>query len=70
MLRTCVKQAAMQDSATQNSCWKNPYSDVSVILFNDKKIYRVALLKIPQYDCTHLLRHRRKDIAAKCFCAR
>jgi len=23
MLKTCVKQAAMHDSATQNSCWKN-----------------------------------------------
>jgi len=23
----------------------------------------VAILKFPQYDCTHLLRHRRKDIA-------
>jgi len=27
----------------------------------------VAILKFPQYDCTHVLRRRRKDIAAKCF---
>ena len=33
-----------------------------------KKIDRVAILKFPQYDCTHLLRRRRKDIAAICFC--
>jgi len=26
MLKIWVKQAAMQDSATQNSCSKNPYS--------------------------------------------
>jgi len=28
----------------------------------------VATLKFPQYDYTRLLRHRRKDITAKCFC--
>jgi len=28
----------------------------------------VAILKFPQYDSTHLLRRRRKDMAAKYFC--
>ena len=35
-----------------------------------KHIYTVAILKIPQYDCTYLLRHRRKHVAAKCLCIR
>jgi len=26
-----VKQAFMQNSATQNSCWKTAYSDFSVV---------------------------------------
>jgi len=35
-------------------------SDASVIWFVDKKIHRAAILKIPQYDCPHLPRHRKK----------
>ena len=31
MLKKWVKEAAMQDSVTQNSCWKNLYSDFSII---------------------------------------
>ena len=31
MLKTGVKQAAVQDSATQQTCWKIPYNDFSII---------------------------------------
>ena len=68
MLKNWVKQAVMQDSATQNSCWQNSFT-LTLASFNseviDKEIYRVALLKIPQYDCTHLSWHKEKKCRAK-----
>ena len=58
----------MQDSAIQNS-EKFLYSDVRITEFIEEKMYRVVVLKSHSLKkFTHLPRHRRKDLAAKCLC--
>jgi len=62
-----MKQAVMQNLATQNS--GQNFLTVILALFSSlTKRYRVAILKFQWYDSMHLLWRRRKDIAAKCFC--
>jgi len=62
-----MKQAAMQNSATQNIVKNSLQSFLRYLVHRLKDTQRV-ILKFPQYDCTHLLWCRRKDITAKSFC--